>query len=107
MKEYEPIVHKRVLELLEVLLQRGQADFSTMFGYYTSVPSLIAPETRVNHLPIRFDVMADLGRVNYGFLPRSGFLALTNLTFSLGGGTNMTSEGDPDGLSHVMEAGMR
>ena len=42
MKEYEPMVHKRVLELLEVLVQRGQVDLSTMFGYYTSVLSLIA-----------------------------------------------------------------
>jgi cytochrome P450 len=39
MKEYEPMVHKRVLELLEVIAQRGQVDFGEMFGCFTSVPS--------------------------------------------------------------------
>ncbi|KAF9783489.1 cytochrome P450 [Thelephora terrestris] len=43
MREYEPMVHKRVLELTEVLAQRGRVDLSAMFGYYT------------------FDVMADIG----------------------------------------------
>ena len=39
MKDYEPMVHKRVLELLETIVQRGQVDLCEMFGYFTSVPS--------------------------------------------------------------------
>jgi len=68
MQEYEPMVHKRTLELLEVIVRRGQVDFGEIFGYFT------------------FDIMTDIG---------------------MGGGTNMINEGDPGGLLHAMEAGMR
>lgn len=45
MKEYGPMVHKRVLEFLGVIVQRGQVDLCEMFGYLTSVPSFARPYT--------------------------------------------------------------
>lgn len=68
MKEYEPMVHKRVVGLLEEVSRRGQVDLCEMFGYFT------------------FDIMTDM---------------------ALGGGTKLVSEGDPEGLLHIVDAGMR
>ena len=62
-------------------------------------------EPHPDPLLIRFDVTADMGCVIYGFLPR--FAAANLFSFSLGGGTNMINEGDPEDLSHVMGASMR
>ena len=36
-----------------------------------------------------------------------GFIALTGLPFSLGGGLNMIREGDPEDLKQTLDAGMR
>ena len=41
MKEYEPIVHKKVVQLLRVIIQRGQVDLSQLFCYFALVPSRI------------------------------------------------------------------
>ena len=46
MKEYEPMVHRRILELLEVIVQRGQVDLCEIFGHFTSVPSFARPTPR-------------------------------------------------------------
>lgn len=42
MQEYGPMVHERILELLEMVLQRGQVDLCELFGYLTLVPSFFA-----------------------------------------------------------------
>ena len=41
MKNYEPMVHKRVLELLEVIIQLGQVDLSELLGRFTFVASFV------------------------------------------------------------------
>jgi hypothetical protein len=41
MKHYEPMVHKRVLELFEAVAQRVQVDLSEMFSYFALVLSFI------------------------------------------------------------------
>ena len=42
MKQYEPIVHERVLQLLEVVVQRGQVDLAEILSYFASVSPYIA-----------------------------------------------------------------
>ena len=37
MKQYEPMVHKRIIQLLEVLVQRGHIDLAELLGYFTFV----------------------------------------------------------------------
>ncbi|KAF9644906.1 cytochrome P450 [Thelephora ganbajun] len=68
MRQYEPMVHKKVLRLVEVIVQRGQVDLGEMLDYFA------------------LDAMTDM---------------------ALGGGTDMIYEGDPEGLWHLIEAGMR
>ena len=41
MKQYEPMVHKRVSQLLEEIVQRGRVDLGEMFGYFALVSSFI------------------------------------------------------------------
>lgn len=41
MEEYGPVVHQRILELLDVIVQRGRVDLSEMFGYFTSAPPFV------------------------------------------------------------------
>lgn len=99
------MVHERVLELLDILVQRGQVDLSTIFGYFMSVWSLIV---RLSRALISCRSGSTLWRTwGEQCLPCCDLPPLTGLVFSLGGGTNMISEGDPEGLLHVMEAGMR
>ena len=43
MKQYEPIVHKRVVQLLEEIVQRGRFDLAEMFSNSALVSSFIAP----------------------------------------------------------------
>jgi cytochrome P450 len=40
-KHYEPMVHKRVLELVEEVAQRVQVDLSEMLGYFALVFSVL------------------------------------------------------------------
>ena len=42
MKQYEPIIHKRVEQLLEAIVQRGRFDLAEMFGNSALVSSFIA-----------------------------------------------------------------
>ena len=40
-KQYEPIVHKRVVQLLEAIVQRGRFDLGEMFSNFTLVNPLL------------------------------------------------------------------
>lgn len=40
-KQYEPLVHKRVAQLSEVLVQRGCVDLAELFDYFAFVSSFI------------------------------------------------------------------
>lgn len=63
MRQYEPIVHKRVIQLLETLSQRGRVDLAEMFGYFAFV-FYSSFKSFVDLFPIRFDVMADMASVS-------------------------------------------
>ena len=41
MKEYEPTVHKHVVKLLQVMIQRGQVDLPELLRYFALVLSCI------------------------------------------------------------------
>ena len=41
-KQYEPAVYERVLQLLEAIVQRGRVDLSESFGYFALASSFIA-----------------------------------------------------------------
>jgi hypothetical protein len=41
MKEYEPMVYKRIVQLSEVIVQRTHVDLAELFGYFTCALSLI------------------------------------------------------------------
>ena len=42
MRQYEPAVHERVLQLLETILQRGRVDLGESFGYFALVSFFVA-----------------------------------------------------------------
>jgi len=42
MKQYEPIIHKRVEQLLEAIVQRGRFDLAEMFSRSALVSSFIS-----------------------------------------------------------------
>ena len=42
MRQYEPAVHERVLQLLEAIVQRGRVDLGEIFGYFALASSFIA-----------------------------------------------------------------
>ena len=41
MRQYEPAVHERVLQLLEAIVQRGRVDLGENFGYFALASSFI------------------------------------------------------------------
>jgi len=41
MRQYEPAVRERVLQLLEAILQRGRVDLGETFGYFALASSFI------------------------------------------------------------------
>lgn len=101
------MVHKRVLELVETFAQCVQVDLSEMFSYFALVLSFIIHQ---KFLLTLFDQIRRDGRhgvSNPGFFPQKDLPSLTGLSSSLGGGTHLTSEGDPEGLLHIIDAGMR
>ena len=103
MKEYGPIVHKRILEFLEVIVRRDQVDLGEMFRCFTSVLSLV----HLNPMLTHFQSGLTLWQTSGEHLFSMGFIALTGLPFSLGGGLNMIREGDPEDLKQTLDAGMR
>ena len=42
MRQYEPAVRERVLQLLEAIVQRGRVDLGETFGYFALALSFIA-----------------------------------------------------------------
>jgi len=42
MRQYEPAVYERVLQLLEVIVQRGRVDLSETFGYFALASFFVA-----------------------------------------------------------------
>ena len=42
MKQYELMVHKRIIQMIEVLVQRGHIDLAELLGYFTFVSPFIA-----------------------------------------------------------------
>lgn len=102
------MVHKRIIQLLEVLAQRSDVDLAELFGYFAFVSSFIVHlfEPFVDPFPIRFDIMADMASVFMGFLQQN-YPPLTGLAFRLGGGTDMIYEGDTEGLWRLLETGLK
>ena len=63
--------------------------------------------SHVDCLSIRFDLMTDMGWVIYSFYSLTRLVRSTCLQFSFGGGSNMISEGDSEGLTHTIDAAMK
>ena len=105
MKQYEPLVHKRVIQLSEALVQRGRVDLAELIGYFAFVPfSIIRSKTSVTPSQTDLTSWQTWGKCLGMTLSK---ITRRLLGFRLGGGTDMIREGDPQGFWPLLEGGMR